>query len=222
MKHKHTALALLIGTVSIVPMYGVFAETSTSTSTTTPRGVREEFKREIEMKRQDLKDARENFKDEVKQKREEIKSELKDRKEEIKSEFKGDLAKKKASNVSRVLAATASRLDKLVARIESRIQKIKAKGGNTTTAEASVALAKTDIASARVHISAIGSFDLTGASSTAQANFEHIRTEAKLAKDSLASAHKNLSNAVSSLKGQEKLLHIDNEATSTATTTVSH
>jgi len=201
----------------MVPMYGVLAETSSSTSTTTPRGIREEFKAAIEMKRENLKDARANFQDEVKQKKEEIKTEIKD-KLAAHAEFRADIAKKQASNVSRVLAATANRLDKLVARIESRIQKIKAKGGVTTSAEASVALAKMDIATARVHISAIGAFDLSGASTTAQTNFEHIRTEAKLVKDSLSSAHKNLSNAVSSLKGQEKLLHLDGDAS----TTVSH
>jgi hypothetical protein len=210
MKHKHTATVLLTLALSITPLYGVMAETD-GTATTTHR---ESFKERLEMKRHNLHDSKEINKDEVR-------SEMKD-KEDMHGEFKAEIAKKHAGDVSRVLAATASRLDKLVFRIESRIQKIKANGGSTSSAEASVALAKTDIATARVHISAIGAFDLSGGSTTAHTNFDQIKTEAKLVKESLKSAHKNLSDAVSSLKGQERLLHLDTDATTTATTTTSH
>jgi hypothetical protein len=214
MKHKYTTLSLIAIAGMVVPFFGVAAQKNAELNATTSR--KGEFKSAIDQKREDLRDAQEKYKDEVKQKKEEFKSELKDKKELTKNEFRMDLAKKKTVGTVRVLTATTARLETLISRIESRIQKIKTAGGNTATAEASVRLARTDIVKARAHISAISAIDISTSSTTAKINFEKIKVEAKLVKESLHSAHKNLSIAVSSLKSSEKGLNIKKEkATST-------
>ena len=136
------------------------------------------------------------------ERREEIRQNIEQRKAsstERRTDMQIDIAKRKVENVTRVILATIERLEKIILRIESRIVKIKEQGGNTTEVEGFVAVAKENLADARVAVDVFANLDLSG--STAQENFATVRAAAAEAKKLIRDAHRNLMMAVRSLKG---------------------
>lgn len=229
MKLKHRAFAFLIVASVAMPAFAygneveVKQETGLRASTTLPRV---EMKKAIEVKKNELKQFKASTTEAIKEKMDELKNKRASTTEaihEVKKEFHADRAKKEVITAGRVLGATADRLDKIVGRISSRLLKIKAAGGNTAAAEVFVNAAKTNLVDARVHISLIASLDLSSASTTAEANFQKVKAEAKAARESLHSAHQNLEKALNVIRELEKTIKVPDievHATSTATTTV--
>jgi len=234
MKHQYKALSALLA-LSVAPVFalGVQAEEVKSTTTVNattqvvapkPRALEERRLAELkalEMKKLEMRKAQGTSTgtstDARKEKREEVKGEMK----EVRQDFRAQEVKMRVRNVTRVFTATVERLEKIVTRIESRITKIKAAGGTTTEAEAFVDAAKVNLATVKTDISAINSIDLSGSTTTAQANFETIKADAQAGRESLTSARQNLEKALASLMKLEKTVKVkeNKNATSTATST---
>lgn len=242
MKHSHRTLGALVVLASLSPVfaYGVRAEEVRSTTTvngevkiSSPLERRvEERKPELKQpplmeKRNEIKDMRGDLKTEVKQLRasttegiKEKREEMKDKVKEVRQEFRANEARNRVNNVTRVLTATAERLNGIIVRMESRIAKLKAAGGSTLEAESSISLAKSDLLIVKTNVDAINSLDLSGSTTTAQANFETIKTDAGLARESLTSARKNLEKALQFLMKIEKTVKVkEGNGTTTATST---
>lgn len=207
-------------------------------ASTTPIKVRADVKADIEAKRASsterkaemrenmlerkasTTERREDRKEERDVRREDIKNNIEQRKAsstERRLEMQEGLAKRKVEHVTKVLLATIERLEKIITRIESRIEKIQERGGDTTEAESYAALAKEDLADARIALEAFASLDLSG--STARENFETIRAAAAEAREHIRAAHRNLMLAVRALKGSNTGVGGERRATSTATST---
>lgn len=125
-------------------------------------------------------------------------------------EFQRAAAERRVENAARVILATIERLEKIINRIESRIAKIQARGGATSEAEASVALAKGNLADARASVNAFINIDLS--SEIAQDNFEKVRAAAAEAREHLRAAHRNLMMAVRSLSAVEASTEVNSSA----------
>ncbi len=220
---------MAIASLSPVFAYGVHAEDVRSTTTvngevkiTSPleRKV-EERKPELKTpplmeKRTEIKDLRGDLKTEVKQ----IKASTTEGIKEKREEFRANEARMRVRNVTRVMNATIERLNGIIARMESRITKLKAAGAVTVDAEASISAAKSDLLTVKTNVDAINSLDLSGSTTTSQTNFETIKTDAGIARESLTSARKNLEKALQFLMKIQKTVKVkEGNATSTATST---
>jgi uncharacterized protein (DUF3084 family) len=169
----------------------------------------------IETKKSQIKDTQEKLR-EVAQKATTTRKELKDLRADDRG-FKHEIAKMRATVATKVYNATIARLEKLADRIQGRIDKVKANGGVTTEAEGFLATAKTNISDAKAHIVTMQSADISTstASTTARANFESVKTEAKVARQLLTQAKQNLQKAVNALARLNKEVK---SATSTPST----
>ena len=164
-------------------------------SSTTPRALMME-------RQEDRRESRQEYKASTTERLMEIRSNIEQRKAsstERRLEMQTNIAKRRVEHVTKVILATIKRLEKIITRIESRIEKIKERGGDTTEAEDFVALAKENLADAKVAVDAFINLDLSG--STAVENFEMIRAAAAEARENISSAHRNLMMAVRALKG---------------------
>lgn len=117
------------------------------------------------------------------------------------TEFRRDTAERRVQNTARVITGIIEHLNKIILRIESRIAKIKARGGDTTESESFVAMAKQNLADAKVAVDAFVAIDLS--TGEAEANFERIRALAAEAREHIRAAHQNLMKAVRSLSSIE-------------------
>jgi hypothetical protein len=146
--------------------------------------------------------------------------------------FLGNIAGKRVEHVSKLFEATIHRFDKLITRFESRIAKLKAAGGVTTDAEASVNLAKDNIADAKANLVLLeaiqfpkvqGKIASTTSTTTAALDFQHAKTLAMKIRDDLRAAKDNLLKALKSIIAVQKTVKINDEGnehgTSTASTT---
>lgn len=135
--------------------------------------------------------------------------------------FRKEIAKVRSIVAAKVYNATIVRLEKLVERIQSRTDKVKAEGGITTTAQGFVDAAKINISDAKAHIVLMQSADISTstASTTARANFENVKDEAKIAKKLLQDAKQNLQKAVNALARLNKEIKSNNATSTPATTT---
>lgn len=203
MKKQYTVVLLLLIMSLVSP---VFAEdgTSGSSASTTPGQVR-------------VKEIR----DRLEQRREELKDRIKDRKAsttERRIEVRKAVAKNRVANVTRLMLATIDRLEKIIVRIESKIEKIKGEGGSTAEAESFVALAKENLADAKVAVDTFSALDLSGSTDTVRENSDTIRAAAAEAKADLRDARSNLVEAVKALKGQSSSAGEKNETSNASTT----
>jgi chromosome segregation ATPase len=129
-------------------------------------------------------------------------------------ELQQSIAKRQADHAGKKLLATIERLEKLADRIESRIEKVEALGGNASTSERFLAEARAHLSEARVALEAFSSVDLSG--TRLAENFERVRAAALEVKEHLRLAHRNLVNAILSLKPGRTT---NNAASDRATTT---
>jgi hypothetical protein len=204
---------IIVPALALVFASSAHAETEVKATTAT--------KTAIDRKKEALKEAQEKFRAEVESKKEDIKRAVEIKKTEVKivkGEFRAEKAKGIVDRAISQLSRTVDRLTKIADRIASRIAKVKAEGGNTAEAEAKLALARTDLLTARAQITAIGNLDLSVASGTAsttiKANFEKVKAASDAVKITLKSAKTNLMLSTRSIKSAN--------ATSTATTTKSN
>ena len=169
-------------------------------------GEREDREKEIEQHRASSTERRVEIRNNIEQR--------KASSTERRVEMQTNLAKRKVEHVTKIILATIERLEKIITRIESRIVKIQERGGDTTEAEGFVALAKENLADAKVAVEVFATLDLSG--STARENFETIRAAAAEAQELIRTAHRNLMMAVRALKGPNTGLEGERRATSTS------
>jgi hypothetical protein len=190
-------IAMLVATLILPPLSSVFGQeegrVKPSRTMVGATSSRETKMMSLESKRAEMDAQKEAKRAELEAKRAANKTK--------REEFKQEIATRKVEQVMKVSSATVVRLEQIITRIESRIVKVNQKGGNTTEAVASVALAKGKLAEARTAIDAMGAIDLTG--TDAQANFEQIRTSAAAVRELIRAAHKDLMLAVRSLSAVE-------------------
>lgn len=195
------------------------ADTATAkTSVNSNDSKRIEIKTQIQNDRAELKTEvqtdRENLKNNVKDMREEVKDQIHD----ARGEFRKDVAKVRVTETTKLFTSTIARIQKIVTRVESRLQKLQTAGGSITEPQASVNLAKANLADAQVQVTALSAIDLsTTSTTTAATNFETIKALAKKAREDLESARQNLLKAVMSIMTLEKSLKITEETQTSAT-----
>lgn len=223
MNHKYIYLPIILSLCMVsplmakeLPMKAGFDARSEVRASSTRSG---EMKQVVDSKNNFWNDLREKFHRRDDNKKARIENENKDENRGKSSEAHENVLLKRIDHTYKVLNATANRLDKIASRIESRIEKIKAEGEQTTDAEASVKLAKENLAEARVHINLIVSTASSTASTTDSSIFDKIRTEAKTSKDSLIEARRNLSKAIGFIKGLERNLGNEGEGGGQASST---
>ncbi len=197
--------AFLLSPVSQV--FGVEAETSAGATVTPMKARSLEFRAEMEAKRSAEREKMEERRNTMQDKRASTSDRMQDKRDNMQErkassterriEFQQNIAKRQVEHVSRVMRATIERLEKIIVRIESRMDKIKAEGGDTSSSEEHVALAKADLQAAELKIDAFVNIDLS--SDKAKDNFERVRSAAKEVKDLIHSAREHLSDAVRSI-----------------------
>lgn len=198
-------LLVMFGLFSFVSAEEVNLNANVEVNTSTGSGQASQ-KASLEMERQKMRmemDAR----------REAMRVEAEARREEMKTrriEFQQDIAKRKVEYVTRVILATIERLEKIAVRIESRITKVKAEGGDTSSSEASVALARQNLLDARASVATFVTLDLSN--DKARENFERIRTAASTTRELIRSAHQNLMKAVRALGAVKVKVEINTSA----------
>lgn len=193
---------------------------------------RESMKAEIEAKRETMKADIDAKKDEINEKKDTIKAQIEERKQNIKSEVEerrsnavGVIKERIGTftqNVIKRFNAAIERLDTLTERIDSRIAKIEADGGDTTKAKELMAVAKTQLETAKVSTSGVEleveTLISVEASTTAEIRdeFDSLKDQIEKAKGDIKKAHASLIEVINSLKkGQLR-------ATTTASTTTSN
>jgi hypothetical protein len=113
--------------------------------------------------------------------------------------------------------AAVERLEKLTLRIESRIAKMKAEGKITTNAETHIAVAKEEIAKAKVEIAKIPAVLETAFESEVKGRiFAELRVSTNAVQTALKNAHAALARAIASLKPGSPEVRINAEASSSA------
>ncbi|OHA89619.1 MAG: hypothetical protein A3C70_02590 [Candidatus Zambryskibacteria bacterium RIFCSPHIGHO2_02_FULL_43_14] len=212
MKHRVTVSVVVFAV--IVMALPVFAEgpnfEANDKSSTTPTKVRAiEIRKEMEARRASTTERRAEIKNNIEQR--------KASSTERRVEMQRSLVKRKVEHVTKVILATIERLEKIVIRIESRIAKIQERGGDTTEAEGFVAVAKGNLADARVAVEVFATLDLFD--SAVAKNFETVRAAAAEAKEHIRAAHRNMMMAVRALKGPNTGVKREERATTTATST---
>lgn len=116
-------------------------------------------------------------------------------------EFQASVAAERLANAGRVSLVVIERLESIATRLDSRIAKLKAQGANTAESERFVAAARSDLALARVKVSAFASIDFS--TTTAQDNFRRVHALVSEVRELIRSAHKNLTSAVRLLSSVE-------------------
>ncbi|MES2214056.1 MAG: hypothetical protein V4465_01520 [Patescibacteria group bacterium] len=239
MKLTHTALTLAAILAVATPALAeeqVRVEVTAAGSTTNPPRV--EVKKMIEQKKIEIKDLRSSTTEARKEKKEEMKEnrasstearkeDRKEVKQENKSEMQTERLKREVNTATRIIVATHDRLSMIADRIVSRLAKLKAAGGNTTTADASVAAAKVNLADVKVHVAAITATDLststtTGTTTAWKLTMDKIKSEAKAARESLTKARQNLEAALKATRDIEKTVKVGETGTTTSAKIESH
>lgn len=193
----------LVGLSTLAFTQHVYAESDTSTATTSPRA-----RKEIQDKRQEFKSSiqekREDFRDQAKDKREEFKSNLEAEKEKFKSERMRVVNNAVGNSVDKMverLNAVVARLSSIADKVMTRSAKVKALGKDTTQVDKHVADARAQIELAKANILKIPAAVNTGIASTTPRNrFEGLRTLAETIRTQLKSAHSSLGSALKLLK----------------------
>ena len=204
-----------------------FAETGSTTSTTTRASIkteiekrREEAKNKIDQNKQEFELRKEEIKQGMETKREELKQKVEERKQMIDSKIEERLSKF-ISKLEERFNSAIERLEILVTRIESRIAKMDEEDIDTTKAKELLTEAKGKIEIAKTSILAIGTKADEVLAGDTRALYPELKTVVEKAKSDIKSAHEALINVVRELKpGFNKSRDgRDKNATSTATTT---
>jgi hypothetical protein len=210
MKHVHTLGAMLILASVATPALALEVNLrekmqvrATSDATTT---VRDHIKEAVENKKEAVK--------EIKERAKETKVEIKEDLHRVRVEFKSGEARARQEMAVKVINATIGRLENIISRVESRLTKFETSGVVTTEARADVNLAKTDLVSVRAHVATLSSLDLSGSTTTENANFKTAQTEAKAAREGLTSARQNLEKALKVIRDLEKKSNVSTTTTS--------
>jgi hypothetical protein len=133
---------------------------------------------------------------ELKEKRMEFKEKESSKMAEVKAKVQKNLTKR-LSNINRHIGAYLERLDKIASKIDSRIKKLKAKGVDTSKAEAKLADALVLGGLAR---SAINSANTDIGNATDKASVETAMASIRTAQKALFVYHKGLVDALRELK----------------------
>lgn len=140
------------------------------------------------------KEAKKEFREETKDKREDFRDDSKAAREEARMQAMIRI-------VTNRLNATITRLEKIVAKLDARIVKFKEKGANVTVATQASADAKLALADARVKLNVILTPGAT-ASSTASTTQATVKSSVKEIESLIKKAHKAVTLALESFKGQ--------------------
>lgn len=181
--------------LSIVPIWARDNE-STSGGQNSTSG---KFDQRLDLtkKKLEIQDKKQEFRNEHEASREQEAS----KQAEVKAKVQENLTKR-LSNTKRHLNLYLERLDKIAAKIASRIVKFKAKGVDTTKAEAKLAEAKILGSSAKI---AIDKAVLDIGSATDKASVDNAINSVKAAKTALFNYHKGLVFALRELKSAANL-----------------
>lgn len=188
-----------------------------TTSTSTRAETRAEMKAKIDANLEERKAEREEFKAKIVNK---IGSSTRSE-----GGFLGNIVEQRVRNIYRLFDATINRFEKLIDRIESRMDKIEAAGGVTTEVEASLNLAKSNLAEASAQLVLLGNIELgkgsTSKSTSTEAtlNLERAKNLAIEIRNNLREVKENLLKTVRALVEVQKTVKVNANATSTATTT---
>jgi chromosome segregation ATPase len=193
---------------------------------------RETMKADIEAKRETMKAEIDAKKDEIDEKKDTIKAQIEERRQNIKSEVEerksnavGVIKERIGTftqNVIKRFNAAIERLDTLAGRIDSRIAKIEAEGGDTAKAKELMAVAKTQLETAKISTSGVElevkALISVEASTTAEIKdeFDSLKDQIEKAKGDIKKAHSSLIEVINSLK------KVEIRATTTASTTPSN
>jgi len=122
---------------------------------------------------------------------------------------RAEILKRLIDKLTKRMNAAIDRLTKLADRLDSRIAKEKARGVDTSAAQANLAIARTKLADARAAVTlaenaatgAVLSVDATASSTKLGDVGKSVREALDKAKDAVFLAHKALVDAIASLKG---------------------
>lgn len=158
------------------------------------------------------KELQENFKE----KRAELQQDFKDKRDQLKDkeasaraqlkEKRLEMVNRRFTYISRHLNAYLERLDKIAGKIARRIEKLKAKGVNTSGAQAKLdeSGALRDVAKVAIDKAIIDAQSVTGTSDVKAAT-EKAASSVKEAKNALWNYHKKLVEAIRELKASREL-----------------
>lgn len=183
---------LIIGSIMALSLVG-----ASSAQAQIKAETRAELKKEIEVKKQEIKT---------------MKTERASTTTDAKLAKLNEAVKSSQIHLTKEL----SRLNDAKTKIESRLAKFEQAGANVTVAKADLALAITALATVQTKINAVGTVQ---AGTDTKAFAEALRTAVKAAQSSINDARKALSKVTSDMKGLEASIKRMKNATSTASST---
>lgn len=241
MKSK-LVLPIFVLTLAVVPMFSR-ADSGQTASSTNIKDMRVRAQADLEARRKELEQKREDFQNKIQEERSSLKAEMDQKKEDIKNEveqkkadIKNQMEERRTSAVEAVkdrlnkfidnvverFDAAIERLSKIADRLDSRMTKMEADGIDVSKAKDLMSVARIKIETAKTSISEISLQTQIVASSTAtttaevKASFDGIRSSIEKAKNDVKAVRAALSDVISNLKPG-----LNKQATSTNATSTS-
>lgn len=221
------ALAVL-PTISSAESVGASIRVKASTSAE----IKLRAQNELEARKKEMEERREELKEEMEERRETIKNAIETKKNIVRDEMQErreraiESIRERLNNFTEKIVerfeAAIERLEELASRIDSRIAKMEIENIDVKKAKELMAVAKIKIETAKTSALGIGLESQVVASSTAtttaaiKVDFENIKNQIEKAKTDIKAAHAALVDVVANLKpGQNKKATTTVETTST-------